>query len=453
MLRAKRIDATTGPIIPQIFRYAWPLILTTVLQSLFNAVDLMVLGNLADSNAVASVGATSSSYSTMMTLFVSFSAGVRVLMARFVGERSREKVKLTADTAIFLAIGLGVIAGVGGYFVAPAILRWIDCPEDCFQGAVLYLRIYVAAAPAILMYNFTSGILSVAGNTQSPLYYMMAGGVLNVVLNIILCLLLPNKVAAVAISTAVSQCLGAVLCLRKLKQGEGIVQWQPRNMRWSTKMCGKIIAQGIPIGITDILYPLANLQIQAAVNSFGVSAVAAGGASNSLESIVASFVGGINTTAGVFIGQNLGAEKHDRVRRSFFNSLWLNMAVGSVVGISLCLTGRFWLHFFLPNDPEAVEYALTKMWFITAFYGLAGFNGVMNHSIRAFGYATLSSISSIVCVFGFRTLWMNAIYPLKPSYSWLMTVYPISWLLIAVVLTAIFVPIYLRFRRGQYKKL
>lgn len=453
MLKPTRIDATTGPILPQIIRYALPLILTTLLQTLFNAVDLAVLGNMADSNAVASVGATSSSYSMMITLFVSFSAGIRVLLSRFVGERSVVKVKQSVDTAIILALGLGVVAAVGGYFLSPCLLRWIDCPEECYEGAVLYLRIYIGAAPAILMYNFASGILSVAGNTKSPLYYMIAGGAMNVVLNIILCLILSNKVAAVAISTAASQSLGAILCLRKLSNGEGIVKWQPRNMQWNMKMCWKIIAQGIPIGLTDVLYPLANLQIQAAVNSFGVAAVAGGGASGSLESIVAAFIGGINTTAGVFIGQNLGAEKHDRVRKSLFISLWLNTAVGSVVGISLCLAGRFLLRFFLPDDPEAVEYALTKMWFIVALYGVAGINGVLNHSIRAFGYATFSSISSIVCVFGFRMVWMNFIYPLNPTYKWLMTVYPISWLMTTLVLVAILVPVYIRFLHGKYKRL
>lgn len=453
MIKTRRIDATTGPIVPQIFRYALPLILTTLLQSLFNAVDLAVLGNMADSNAVASVGATSSSYSLMMTLFVSFSAGIRVLLARFVGERSREKVKLAVDTAIILALGLGIIAAVGGYFVSPLLLRWIDCPEECYEGAVLYLRIYIGAAPAILMYNFSSGILSVAGNTRSPLHYMMAGGVLNVVLNILLCLVLPNKVGAVAISTAVSQCLGAVLCLRKLRQGEGIVQWKPLNMQFSGKMCGKIIAQGIPIGLTDILYPLANLQIQAAVNSFGVAAVAGGGASNSLEGIAGAFNSGIATTTGVFIGQNLGAEKHDRVRKSFFSSLWLGASIGLTVGLFLCLTGRFSLRFFIPNDPEAVEYAMIKLWCIVGFYGVACVNGVLNHSIRAFGYAALSSVASIVCVFGFRTVWMNFIYPQNPTYLWLMTCYPVSWIMTTFMLTAIFVVIYRRYRHGKYKKL
>jgi putative MATE family efflux protein len=453
MLKPTRIDATTGPIVPQIIRYALPLILTTLVQNLFNAVDLMVLGNLADSNAVASVGATSSSYAMMITLFVSFSAGIRVLLSRFVGERSAVKVKQSVDTAIILALGLGIVAAVGGYFLSPRLLRWIDCPEECYEGAVLYLRIYIGAAPAILMYNFTSGILSVAGNTKSPLYYMVAGGVVNVLLNIILCLILPNKVAAVAISTAASSSLGAVLCLRRLHQGEGIVKWQPRNMQWSTRMCGKIVAQGIPIGLTDVLYPLANLQIQAAVNSFGVAAVAGGGGASPLEHVAASFIAGINTTTGVFIGQNLGAEKHDRVRKSFFHSLWLNTAVGTVIGVFLASTSRFWMRFFLPNDPEAVEYAVMKTWLITAFYGIAGINGVLNYSIRSFGYALYSSIASMVCVFGVRMVWVNFIYPISPTYRWLMTVYPVTWILTTFALTAIFVPIYVRYCHGKYKRL
>lgn len=453
MLKTKRIDATSGPLIPQIIKYALPLLLTTLLQNLFNAVDLMVLGNMADSQAVASVGATSTSFSLMMTLFVSFSAGIRVLLARFVGERSREKVKLAVDTSIILAVGFGTFAAIGGFFMTPVLLNLIDCPEECFEGAVLYLRIYIGAAPAILLYNFSSGILSVAGNTRSPLYYMLGGGVLNVFLNVALCLLLPNKVAAVAISTAASQCFGAVLCLRKLHQGEGIVQWELRDMQWSTKMCGKIVTQGIPIGITDILYPIANMQIQAAVNSFGVAAVAGGGAATSMDSFCSAFHGSIAITAGVFIGQNLGAQKHDRVKKSFISSICLNGVVGLAVGLFLCLSGRFWLRFFLPDDPAAVEYALIKMWNITAFSCFAAVNGVLNHSIRSFGYATLGSVASIVCVFGFRTVWMTLIYPLNPTYSWLMNCYPISWIMTTFVLGGIFAVLYRRYCQGQYKRL
>ena len=452
-MAANRIDATRGAIVPQILRYSYPLILSTLVQSLFSAVDVAVLGNMADSTAVASVGATGAVTSLLVNAFVGFSSGTKILLARFIGARDQEKIRSTADTAVLLSLLCGLLVAVLGWVLSPTILHLTNCPESCFDGATLYLRIYFTAAPAILLYNFCSSILTAAGNTRSPLLYMLLGGGLNLVLNIILCLVLPNKVLAVAIATAASQLLGAALTLTRLCGGKDAVRLQPLRMRWSGLALLKILTQGLPIGLVNVLYPLANLQIQSALNSYGVAAIAGNSASATLENVSNACHANLSAATGVFMGQNLGAQQHDRVKRTLFHGLWLAPLTGLVIGLSMYLSGRFWLNLILPGDTEAADYAMVRMGCILAFHFVAGFNGVLSHFLQSFGYAFLSSLNSIVCVLGFRFVWMTWIYPRHENFFMLMVCYLISWLLMLTVNFCISAVVYARYRKGHYKVL
>lgn len=452
-MAANRIDATRGAIVPQILRYSYPLILSTLVQSLFSAVDVAVLGNMADSNAVASVGATGAVTGLLVNAFVGFSSGTKILLARFIGARDQEKIRSTADTAVLLSLLCGLLVAVLGWALSPTILHLTNCPESCFDGATLYLRIYFTAAPAILLYNFCSSILTAAGNTRSPLLYMLLGGGLNLVLNIILCLVLPNKVLAVAIATAASQLLGAALTLTRLCGGKDAVRLQPLRMQWSGHALLKILTQGLPIGLVNVLYPLANLQIQSALNSYGVAAIAGNSASATLENVSNACHANLSAATGVFMGQNLGAQQHDRVKRTLFHGLWLAPLTGLVIGLSMYLSGRFWLNLILPGDTAAADYAMVRMGCILAFHFVSGFNGVLSHFLQSFGYAFLSSLNSIVCVLGFRFVWMTWIYPRHENFFMLMVCYLISWLLMLTANFCMSAVVYARYRKGHYKVL
>jgi putative MATE family efflux protein len=453
MIASKQIDATTGPLIRKIIFYSIPLILSTLMQNLFNAVDTAVLGNMADSVAVASVGATGSVVSLIITAFVGISSGVRIVLARFVGEKDPEKIAATVDTSVILAAVCGLVVAVLGWILCPILLQMLDCPADCYEGAVLYLRIYFSAAPAILLYNFCSAIITTAGNSQSPLYYMIAGGVLNVVLNILLCLVLPNKVAAVAIATVASQILGAVLCLLHLCRGEGSIRLQLRKMHWNSGACSKILSMGLPISISNILYPLASLQIYSAVNSFGSSGIAGYHAGGILDNFTSSFVTGIASAGGVFISQNLGAKKYDRVKRSLFHSIWLAVLLGTVIGNFFLLTGRFWLRIFVTDDPVAADFGMIRVSCILTCYGIFGASNALDHFLRSFGYSFINSLTNLLWVLGFRLFWMNVIYPLNPTFAMLMICFPLSWVLIFLTNIVISSVVYLRFRKGIYRKI
>lgn len=453
MLRAQRIDATQGNIVRMIVLYTVPLILSTLVQSLFNAVDIVVLGNMADSNAVASVGATTSIISLIVNTFVGLSSGTKVVLARQIGARDEEQIRKTVDTSLLSAVGFGALVAVVGVIFAPLFLDWTSCPSECYAGALLYIRIYVCAAPAILLYNYGSAVLSAAGDTQRPLYYILCCGLLNAVLNIILCLLLPQKVVAVAIATIAAQMLGAVLVFGRLCRMEGLGRVEVSKMRWNLSAFGKLMRFGVPIALSSSLYPLATLQIQSAVNLHGVSAIAGSSAAATIQNFSAAFSSSFGTTTTAFIGQNLGAQKHDRVKRSFSHCLWMSTASGGTIGVFLYLTGRFWLSLIVPDDPVAVDYGMIRMFYVTLFWFITCINGVISHATQAYGYSLICTVNSIVCVFGFRIFWMVFIYPYFGTFDMLMACFLVSWTLVLLVNIVTFLIVYNRYRKGKYKKI
>lgn len=453
MITAKRIDATSGPLVRQILLYSLPLILSTVLQNLFNAVDTAVLGNMADSAAVASVGATGSVVGLIVNAFIGFPAGSRIVLARFIGEKNPEKVRAAVDTSVILAIAVGLIVAVLGWILSPILLQALNCPKDCLDDAVLYLRIYFTGAPAILLYNFCSGIISTAGNTQSPLYYMIAGGILNVVGNILLCLILPNKVAAVAIATVASQILGAVLCLGRLRRGEGDIRVKLRAMRWNGATFRKIFSMGVPLSIANVMYPLGSLQIQSSLNGFGSAAIAGAHASTIWEIFGLAFVSSIGAAGGVFIGQNLGAQQHDRVKKSIFRTLWINTSLGATVGGLLLLTAPFGLRIFLAGDETALEFGMIRSYCILTAFGITGVNNALGAYLQNFGYSFLSSFNAVVWGLGFRFVWMTWIYPLNPTFFMLIICFSVSGALTMVTNIIMGSIVYIRYRKGKYRRL
>ena len=253
LLKKQNVDATTGSLLQKIIIYSIPLLLTTLIQQLFNAVDIIVLGNMADTAAVASVAATTSVISLIVTAFVGIATGTRVVLARFIGARDEKNIRAVTDTSLIGAVVLGVVIAVVGFIFAPWFLQITNCPPECYNGALIYVRIYVSAAPFILLYNFGSAVMTADGDTQRPLYYIMIGGATNVVLNIILCLILPQKVIAVATATVASQIIGAVLVFRRLTLTETICRVRISNMRFSFSALGKVLASGLPMAFVHAL--------------------------------------------------------------------------------------------------------------------------------------------------------------------------------------------------------
>ena len=453
MFKSKQIDATCGPIVSQIILFAIPLILTTLIQTLFNAVDIAVLGNMADTRAVASVGATTTIVHLIVDAFVGISAGAKVVLSRLVGKNDEKELHRTIDTAIVLAVGFGMLVAIIGFVLSPTFLRWIDCPTECFDDAVLYIRLYLAAAPAILLYNYGSAILTSSGDTRRPLYYAIVSGILNVLLNVVLCLVLPQKVAAVAIATAAAQILAATLVMVRLCHLEGALRVRIRQIRFHFKSFVQLIRFGVPISLQTLIYPIANLQIASAINSHGVACMAGNSATATVEQMVTAFRTSFGVSTATFIGQNLGAEKPDRVRKSLWHNVWLVTVVNTTVALLVGLTNTYWLKIFLGNDTVAIEYAMIRNNLLMTVLIFAAMNAVLGNAIQAFGYPICSTINAVLWVLGLRAVWMAFVYPTYPTYSCLIQCFAVSWIMTTVCNIVIFSIIYGRYKQGKYKKI
>ena len=452
-MKISRVDATQGSLVRSIFIYAMPLFLTTLLQQLFNAVDLAVLGNMADTTSVAAVSATGSITGLMLNLFVGFSSAVKVILARQIGAKDEKGIQKTVSMAFLIPVMAGALLFVVGIFFSHLFLELTHCPETCIDGATVYLRYYMAAAPAILLYNFGSSILTSSGDTQRPLYYMAACGLLNAVLNIILCITLEQKVAAVAIATAASQVLGAFLVWRRLVRMDGVCKVVWSKIRWSTDSAIRVFQFGIPLVITSTLYPLCGLMMQSAVNEIGVSAIAGNRAAETLETLIMGINSSFAATVTVFMGQNIGAQKLDRVKKSFFYCVSIGVGLMLIASTFFYLTGDFWLKFILGNDFAAYDYAHIRMQCVLAIYAVATINGCYSSAIQSFGYPVYGSLISILCVFGFRTIWTQWVYPqFAPSFFYVTVCYTISWGLMLLFNTVAFIYLYRRFLKGKYRR-
>lgn len=428
-IRPKQIDATTGPLVRSIFLYAFPLAVANLVQSLFHTADLAVLGNMADSVAVASVGVASPFISLVLNAVLGAASGLKPLISRLTGAHDREQAHKTVDTSLLTALIAGVLLAVLGIALVPSFLRWINCPADCFEGAVLYTRIYLAAAPFILILNVGHAVVAGGGDTQRPLIYIVVSGLLNVALNIVLCLILPQKVVAVAVATAASQVLAAALMFGRLCRMDGICRVSPREMRIHPSSLGSILRFGLPVALTAVIVPLSNLQIQSAINAYGSSAVAGNSASGSFEGIINALAGAFSSSVGVFVGQNLGARKLDRVKASMFHCLWIGAAVSSILGALFYLTADLWLPLILTSDAVAIDYAKIRMFHVVLFYFVFTVNAVVTHVLQAYGFAFFTTLNTVVCVFGFRVLWMQAFYPRNNTFGFIMLCFPISQVL------------------------
>ena len=446
-LKTKKVDATTGTLWKKIIIYAIPLILGAVVQNCFNAVDLIVLGNMANSSAVASIGATGSITSLLVNSFIGISGGSQLILAKMFGAKDREGTQKTVNTSLITALCLGFMILGFGIPLAPKLLDWTGCPKSCLEGAIVYLRIYIMAAPFILLYNFGSSILRASGDSQRPLYYIIISGLANIVLNIFLCLVLTQKVAAVAIATTVSQVLGAILVLRRLSVMEGDGRISLKTMRFDLRSFRFIMAQGLPLALTNALYPFANLQIQAAINSYGVSAIAGNSAAASLEAIFNAFAGAFGSTAIVFIGQNMGAKRNDRARQAMKQCLAIGCTVGVILGVSIYLTGNFWLSLYLPDDPLGIQYGKIRMLFVMLFNSVSCAKGVFAAALQNCGYIPYTTLCSIFGIFGFRLLWMWCVYPFFSNFYMLMACFLISWSLVLIC----YIAGYFKFCRPRLK--
>ena len=455
--RIKSLNITEGPILKSIIVYALPVIIGTLVQVLFNAADLIVLGNMAKGTpAVASVGATSTTVSLLVTSFVGLSAGVSVILARCLGAKDEARAKKVVNTAMITSVAVGILLAILFILVSKSFLEITNCPEECFDGAVVYLNIYALGIPAIMIYNFGASIIRTSGDTNSPLIYLIIAGATNLVLNIILCFILKEKVAAVAIATTASQVVSAVLVMIHLFRLDGPCKFSLKGLSFSPRDCLQIFAIGLPIAFSNSLFSISNMQIQREVNLYGAAATEGAAVATSIESVISSLTGGFNAAVVPFVGQNIGANKPDRVKKSILTSALLAFFSGLVIGVILYLLSDFILMAYIPSNPAAAEIAKIKLFYVMLPFCITGLYGAIGSAMQAFGYSLVQTLNSIAAVLVFRLAWVWWIYPkinVPRNISNLYVSYPISWTLCLIAHSIAFFFIYRGYKKGKVKKI
>lgn len=432
------IDMCNGPLFGKILLFTLPLMLSGILQLLFNAADVVVVGRFAGNEALAAVGSTGALTNLLVNLFIGLSVGANVLVARYYGAKSDEEVSQTVHTSILISLIGGVILAVLGIVLASPLLRLMDTPEDVIGHSVLYMRIYFLGMPVMLLFNFGSAILRAIGDTRRPLFYLVTAGVINVCLNLLFVIVFHMGVAGVALATVISQCISTFLILRCLMRSEGCFQLRRDKLQLNLEKLRKIAAIGLPAGIQGSLFSISNVLIQSSVNSFGSVAMAGNTAGANVEGFVYTAMNSVHQTAVSFTGQNLGGKRYDRINKILIECLLFVTVIGLVLGNGAYLLGNRILSLYSP-DQEVIAYGLQRMSIICTFYCLCGIMDVLVGSIRGLGYAVMPMIVSLVGACVFRVIWIYTVFQWDRTLHTLYVSYPVSWALTAIAHLACFV--------------
>ena len=422
------IDMCNGPILPKLLRLTLPLMLSSVLQLLFNAADIIVVGNFASENSLAAVGSTTALINLMTNLFLGLSTGANVLSSHYMGAKDSENVCKTVHTSIFLSIACGLFLTAAGVIFAEKLLTLMQTPEEVLGLSATYLRIYFVGMVAMMIYNFGSSLLRSKGDTKRPLYFLTLSGVINVILNMIFVIVLDMDVAGVALATVISQCISAGLIIRCLMLEEDAFRFDFKKLGLDKSIAGKILRIGIPAGFQGVVFSLSNVVIQSSVNSFGPIVMAGSAAAASIEGFVWVSMNSFSQGALTFSSQNIGGGKYSRINRIALISCTCAAVTGLVFGNLVCLFGEQLLGIYDPR-PEIIEPGLIRMHLVCGLYLCCGLMDSIVGTIRGMGYAITPTIVSLLGACGLRILWIITIFQMPEYHTEFMLFlsYPISW--------------------------
>lgn len=412
--RSYEIDMCNGSLLPKIVGFAIPLILSGVLQLLFNAADIIVVGRFAGKEALAAVGSTTSLINLMVNVFIGLSIGSNVLVARFCGAQKIKDIEETVHTSIVTGFVGGCILIVAGGMLARPILLLMGSPEDVIHQSVLYLKIYFIGMPAFLVYNFGSAILRAVGDTKRPLYFLMTAGVVNVILNLILVIRFSMGVAGVAIATVISQCISAALIVQCLARSDAAYRLRFNKLRIVPRKLADIMRIGLPAGFQGAVFSLSNIMIQSSINSFGSVAMAGSTASSNVEGFIYTAMNSVYQTALSFSSQNFGAKKYKRMRRALLMCLVLVTAVGLVMGYGAVFMGERLLGIY-SSDPAVLEFGMERLVIIGTTYFVCGWMDTMVGGLRGMGYSVLPMVVSLTGACAFRIFWIFTVFAANRS--------------------------------------
>ncbi len=429
--KSYEIDMCSGPLLGKIFRFAIPLMFSGILQLLFNAADIVVVGRFAGHQALAAVGSTGSLINLLINVFIGLSVGTNVLVANYMGSRQEKAVSETVHTSILLSVVCGIFLVFLGVLLAKPLLTLMGTPGDVLDQAALYMRIYFAGMPATMLYNFGAAILRAQGDTQRPLYFLFVAGVINVGLNLIFVICFHMGVAGVATATVASQCVSALLVARCLMREEGFCRLELHKLKIHKSRLLLMLRIGLPAGMQGAIFSISNVLIQSSINSFGSVAMAGSTAASNIEGFVYTSMNAFHQTAVSFTSQNFGAGKKERINKVLILCQASVFLVGAVMGNLAYLFGDKLLLIY-SSDPEVIRLGMLRLQIICTVYFICGMMDVMVGSLRGLGYSVMPMIVSLAGACGLRVIWIFTVFQWFRSLQVLYLSYPVSWLITAL---------------------
>lgn len=433
------MDMTHGSLWKKILRFSLPLIASNILQLLFNAADVVVVGRFSGYDSLAAVGSTSMTVYLFTNLFIGLAVGVNVVIARYLGQGGREKeISLVLHTAVLVALVGGAALGAAAILASDWILTWVSTPADIYSLALLYLQIYFVGTPFVLLYNYGAAALRARGDTRRPLLYLTVSGALNVVLNLFFVVVLDMDVAGVALATVLSQALSAGMvlwCLMKAKDAFR-VSWKNLRIHWGSLY--KIARLGIPAGAQACLFSLSNVTIQGAINSYGSVVIAGYSAGFNIENFIYASMNAFNQTSQTFVSQNVGAGRHDRVGRILRLCLASTVILGMAEIIVVLLFPSQLVSIF-NTDPAVIEQGVLRLHIVATLYFLYGMVDVLTGAIRGYGVSIAPVIINLLGTCAFRIVWIQLLDTTRYGVEYVYLSYPASWIVVLIALSILWV--------------
>lgn len=428
----------SGPTLGKMILFSIPIILSGILQLLFNAADIIVVGKFAGDESLAAVGSTSALINLFTNIFIGLSIGANVIVAHSIGSGNKENISDTLHTSFIVSIVCGLILIFSGLFLAGPVLLLMGNPDNVIGLATVYLKIYFLGMPAMLFFNFGSSILRAMGDTKKPLYFLTVSGVLNVFLNLILVIGFRLGVAGVGIATAVSQYIAAILILNFFMKSDNELRFSFSKVKMNFAILKKMIAIGVPAGLQGMVFSISNVVIQSAVNSFGSNVIAGNSAAMNIEGFVYLAMNSIHQTSVTFVGQNYGAGKKDRVLKCTLQCQAIVIVVGLIFGNACYLFSNQLLSIY-SSSPTVIAAGNIRAKYILPVYFLCGCMDVMVGALRGIGKSVSPMITSIVGACGLRLLWIATVFQVNRSTATLYISYPITWIITFIANVILFI--------------
>lgn len=429
--RKRDMDMCSGPLFSKILIFALPIMAMNILQLLFNAADMIVVGKFSGKEALAAVGATGSLINLLVNFFMGLSVGTSVIVAQDYGAGKTDGVSRSVHTSIFISVISGIVVMVGGFVFCEALLELMGTPDDIINLSVLYMRMYFLGVPASMVYNFAAAILRAIGDSKRPMYYLVIAGVVNVILNLFFVIVLHMSVEGVALATVISQYISAALIMICLIRSEGAIRFIIRRMRIDGQKLKSIVKIGLPAGLQGLLFSFSNTLIQSAVNSFGSTMIAASSASGNVENLVSTSMNAYYNAALTFTGQNMGAGKYKRIDTIAKVCTVLIFVSWIVLGGTALLFGRPLLSLFT-SDPQVVELGMERMYVMMAGFIACGIMNVYPGLTRGMGYSVMPMLCTLIGACLLRIVWLATFFAWNRSIFMLFICYPITWSLAGI---------------------